>query len=397
MSANQKKNVRGGRGGGNRNNYVRRNDAQQDASQAPPDEDPSKMPIFRMRDASGAANDYVRTKERMVEYVGRSLPEVTCIVEKLEDPENEEPDDEFDAKDKIAVIKYESLLKRYDDRAIKLGDQKKKLYSILWGALSRQSLSTVKDHEDFKDVDRDPLKLMEIIEETHLLGVAEDVDDSPAERQRIMNGYNKITQGYKETDEWFRDRFLAEAERYNQLMKRRKIPELTRKDMAAHFVLTLNDRKHGRYKLACENGIKPYPETVEKVMGVIRTFREDDPKASNHDVLIRNAYAAGIKAGTGADGKPCWNCGKEGHFAKDCTAPTKEQHQQKQPKGGKGGKGGGASNGGSNNKLSDELKKQLKSIKPVQRKAVAHLLTQLEDNDAADDSDYGSDRPDGDK
>jgi|Transcript_19602 hypothetical protein len=385
MSATQKKNVNGAGGAGKKSRSFRRNNAPQDAFEAPPAEDPSKIPIFRLRKDSGAANDYTRTKKRLVEYVDRTQSLLSCIVEDLEEPQNEPPEEPDDAKDKIEMVKFEAANKRYEDRQEKIADEKKKLFGVLMGTLSAESLAEVETHADFKTLKKDPLKLMKIIEATHLLGC---IGATRAEREAIKASYNDIQQGEKERDIWFRRRILAEVDRYNNVMKMEKCPEQDDEDVAYKFVTRLNS-SHAGYKLSRENYPKDMPKTIGDAMIEIRTFRETDvSKLPGVDTLVRNAYVAGKaevsgKSSSRANDK-CKKCGKKGHWARDCRSkkPTVDDSTP-------------AAQPQSNSKLPDSLKKQLKGMKLEQMKQVANMVSQLQAN-AEDDaaSDYGSDQDD---
>jgi hypothetical protein len=186
-----------------------------------------------------------------------------------------------------------------------------KLYALIWGKLSTESVDEIKRHEDYVEfaTEKDPLALWLAIQETHQVATSSKV--AAVVKKASRDAYLRCKQGAFESIIAYKERFDASHEAY----KANDNPKMKPEDVAMDFMNGLDDARYADFKVEIINDIAK--GSVEQ------------PKDKTVIYLLASRRLTTKKVGGGSLGAS---------FATaDSAVPKRQQHNNK-PKGHTGGK-----------------------------------------------------------
>jgi len=257
-------------------------------------------------------------------------------------------DEEREALEDALRIEWENEIKAHANEKVKRKQDKIRLYWLIKGQLSVESLDAVKQHllADWAklEISRDPLVLWNALKETHTSYSTGLKQADEAKARQMYSGYR---QG--------KDQSLTDfKERYEGILRSMESLGLaipSEEQQAADFLQKLNER-FGRRRVTLENNARcgmDYPSTLFEAYKLISEIADLAPiNGTSASVFATTQEVGGGKKGNGSKKKSdeagtkkktegakkdsdekefkgkCFRCDKVGHRATQCPEAKKD-------------------------------------------------------------------------
>ena len=252
-------------------------------------------------------------------------------------PVEDDLPDSIRALDNDSKLKQEvmtSIIKQYTKDVKKSKDDKTQIYGYLESLLSSEGIQAVSCHKDFISAQSklDPLDLWKIIIDTHVTEVDNFKEGSAFAKMEASKKLKNMKQLPGQTLLNFKEMFLLQIQRMTQM----KCTQKPSDDEAAAMFMDQAASGYAQLVVDIQNqessGGAAMPATVEEAFQRMMLFRTTDgtvEKSNIHpanfqtDMNPKGKRPTPIKKQSIGDKKskyPCRNCGKLGHWAKECRA-----------------------------------------------------------------------------
>ena len=308
--------------------------------------------------------NFITFKERMQQYVESVFGDISEIFRSGEYPTyplpNFDPDELTQWNDPAGIKKEEmkETVRVRIKRLAALEENKPKLYAVIKGQLSRESLNRVSAHPDYStaDANRDPKKLWSIVVNTHLLNCREmDIDVA---KTKAQVAFNQCKMMFYESLADFKVRFELRLQVYELAWSMGPPDEDGETEVidfyvppavaAQYFIEKLDPERYGTVQTNYRTKVYPKPNTLEEAFEFINTIAV--PKRGHRPVFYQNQKGGRGRNSSNKGGRgqkesktvsqtkqknkkgpsaenPCAICGSHTHWAKEC--PTKNEEGTK--------------------------------------------------------------------
>jgi hypothetical protein len=161
----------------------------------------------------GPDNNFSKFKEKLARAAMERYGDLSRLIETDEYFEPDKPNvDDYDLADDeygINVAEYKDALKEYRRAVNDMKNNRSKLYAMIEGKLSVESLDEVKRHENYETfhIEKDPLELWKAVKEIHLVSTTCNVEG--VVKKTARDSYNRCHQGAYESIISYKERFDA--------------------------------------------------------------------------------------------------------------------------------------------------------------------------------------------
>jgi hypothetical protein len=300
----------------------------------------------------GPNNNYVTFKDRIKTACMEKYGDLGRLIELDKYWEPPAVDRAAFPKAKEDLVERQALIEAVKERAsaiAKMKGNKSSMYAYIMSKMSTESLDEIKRHRDYDTVNEnvEPLELWRIVREIHMISTKSK--SARVIKRKSCEEYYACKQGAFETLVDFKARFDARYEAYQQQGN----PEKDDEDVAMDFLESLDKTRYGEFVCDILNDIAKEvmkePKNVNEVY-VLANTRVTMKKGNHYNVgaSYTTIDGAGRRQGKGRsrqkrsesdsddDEKPsskndgykkkernmenveCFNCGKKGHFARNC-------------------------------------------------------------------------------
>ncbi len=209
------------------------------------------VPVLRY----GPDNNFAKFKEKLSRAAIEKYGDLGRLVETgeyFEPPELNIEDYDLDNDPHgVNVVDYREDRKERRRKIAQMEADKPKMYAMILGKLSTESMDELKRHEDYEDFNRekDPLMLWLAITMIHQVASVSKV--ASVVKKAARDKYASMRQGQFETIITFKERFDAAVEAYNDMGN----PEMSDGDIAMDFLNGLDDNRYAEFKVEIINDI----------------------------------------------------------------------------------------------------------------------------------------------
>jgi hypothetical protein len=151
----------------------------------------------------------------------------------------------------VNVADYREERKERRSKLAQMEADKPKMYAMILGKLSTESIDEFKRREDYEDIntEKDPLMLWLAITMIHQVASVSKV--ASVVKNAARDKYASMHQGQYETIITYKERFDAAVEAYNDMEN----PEMSDRDIAMDFLNGLDDNRYAEFKVEIINDI----------------------------------------------------------------------------------------------------------------------------------------------
>ena len=272
---------------------------------------------------------YLKTTEAIAEYVGREYNKFMRTLVKMSiETVPTEPDEPTGTVTQYAMEKYKKQLSRYYDQLDKYEEYKAKVFVIIKGQCTLTMKNKVESMKDYASWERDDdvIKLLNALKELAFTTIKVQYDYwmMSMSLKRAMN----LTQHGGESLAGYYKRFINTVEvtesQWGQLVptelaKNENDESISRnKFLACVFLAGVDKKSYGKLINELNNayltGQKNYPVTVEGAVTLLSHYMSDNNKKTVETENNGETATSFLQ-----EKIVCHKCGKEGHYANQCS------------------------------------------------------------------------------